>query len=195
MNMPELKPEIHDWNGFSFGDTSSLRVLAEQAGPKDRVAMIVSCSELGFAPDQNSLLAADQCLFIQNFGNVAVSDDASSIGMNSAKDAIDRGIEHVIVCGHTNCITISHFLEQSDSEVAWIAEGTELSEFMAKHYSKLNPEELHAIAIREQILLQIRRLHTSANNLGHTFTVYGWLLDTSQRVSFFDPASGQFSLN
>ena len=111
--MTLLKPEIHDFASSEFGDHWALKEVVP--GAPGWAALIFACSEIGFAVDLNSLIQSDKLMIVQNFANIAVADPSVEVVVE------ERDIHHVIVCGHSTCRTIGHFLDPGPRELEWLS--------------------------------------------------------------------------
>ena len=124
MSLLQLKPALHRFDKSRFNDISELQ---RTSPTRDGwVAMMMTCSELGFAPDSNSLFKPGQLFIVQNFGNVVLPNSCVTAGETRCViAATEREIQHIIVCGHLSCRTVGHFLEKGSRSVIWLENGAE----------------------------------------------------------------------
>ena len=77
-----LDRSLHDFDLQHFGSTDDLRSVSPTS--EGWSAIMVTCSEFGFQPDQNSIFEIGELYVIQNFGNVVLPFGDSGTEVNRA---------------------------------------------------------------------------------------------------------------
>lgn len=200
-SLPTLNTELHDLDPALFGSPSQLRCAAPNA--EGWSAVMVTCSEFGFRPDDNSAVAPGQLYLIQNFGNVLPVSPSSPDTQSLAHQVIRGGIRDVIVLGHIGCRFVRSSLcddrdsEPRDSETQVGSQANRLSQFMATHYGhrdvQRDHQELAAIAAQEHVLMQLENVVRSLQDADVTLRLHAWMGGVHpNRLWRFDPHSAQF---
>ena len=192
MSLLQLKPALHRFDKSRFNDISELQSTSPTRD--GWVAMMITCSELGFAPDSNSLFKPGQLFIVQNFGNVVLPDSCVTAGETRCViAATEREIQHIIVCGHLSCRTVGHFLEKGSRSVIWLEHGNRLRDLVQAHYPHLTHQQMVDVGAQENVLIQLEHLLADIDVTGANIRVQGWLLDDdTQRIYSYNVRSGQF---
>lgn len=173
--------------GFSESDLfRSRQRLFEQlaeTGSRPRVLMI-SCSDC--ACDAGHFLGAEPgSLFsVRNAGNV-VPAYGSERGESAA--AIEMAleqmpIEHVVVCGHSGCVTLETVLDGEAGRFDWTDHFQQTID--ARGRTRLTDEiDRNAWAAQHNVLVQVHHLSThpavAARLATGSLTLHGWYFDTA----------------
>ncbi len=186
----QLNPNLHDFDAEQFGSIKDLKALKPTADGWS--AIMVTCSEFGFQPDQTSIFEIGRLYIIQNFGNVILPLGDSEFQTEVTHALQTKGLRDVIVCGHVNCRTVGHFLLR-DRDNDWLQHGDRLREFMESRYSDLDESAKVNIAAQENVLLQLEKELESLRQANVNARIHGWMIGVSaNRVYRFDPNQGQF---
>lgn len=201
MRLPKLEPHAHDVPGEVFGSQAEL--LAGLGRSNEPVATMVTCWELGSIPHQVSHAKPGEILVVQNPGAlVAVSGADSEVTISDSVFYClqQPAVQHLIVCGHTQCKTLAGLLA-NDAEAALDA-FRETREWVSKRFKELyiqRPQhEWLAIIAQESVIHQLANLYDEAT-IRHrlengSLRLHGWMRDDdTSAITAFSPASGQFS--
>jgi carbonic anhydrase len=201
MRLPELEPLSDDLPAEVFGSKTEL--LSKLGQSKEPIATLVTCWELGGTPHELSHAKPGEVMVVQNLGGLVA---AAGRNENEAiSDSIlyclhQPGVQHLIVCGHTQCKTLAALLGNDANSTLDVFRQSR--ESVSRRFEELyinRPEcEWLALIAQESVLLQL------ANLCGHaairprlrngSLRLHGWMRDDDTSViAAFDPASGQFS--
>ena len=112
MNLPQLEPCPHDLPASEFGTLRQL--IADTGHGDDPIIVMLTCWELGGAPDQISFAMPGEVMVAQNPGGLV-----PPVGMHEPGSSLDTvrycltrpTVRHIIVCGHTECKTLRLLLQ------------------------------------------------------------------------------------
>jgi len=111
-----LDPSLHNFDQVQWGTMADLKSLkAVDAGWS---AIMLTCTDLGFVPDQTSIFEEGQLFFIQNFGNVVLPHSESEAETEVTKVLREKRMKDVIICGHLNCRAVDVCLANERDSVA-----------------------------------------------------------------------------
>lgn len=185
-----LDSSLHDFSSTQFGSLDDLRVITPTV--EGWSAIMVTCSELGFLPDQTSIFEAGQLYVIQNFGNVVLPIPRSESETEVTRSIQTKGLQDVIICGHLNCRSIEHFLAKEQTND--LQPGIPLHELIETHYQNLDTLAKSNIAAQENVLLQIENVIASLRAANLKARLYAWMTEgLTNRIYHFNPFDGQFT--
>ena len=107
MKLPLLEPCTHVLPPGDFGTRSQL--LAELGQGCEPIAVMLTCWELGWIPDQVSRANPGELFIVQNPGGLLPAADMEDDGayVASILFGLDMPkVRHLVVCGHTQCKTL-----------------------------------------------------------------------------------------
>ena len=178
---------------INFGSRNDLRdVVANAAGFR---AVMVTCSELGYRPDSNSIFSLNELLVVQNFGNVVLPDETGTYQTEITKLLVDHSLCDVIVCGHSQCEPIAKFLDPGEREIEWLRHGDQLRDLISGFYKQdvdLNDPRLLLAATKENILLQARRVYEDALRHSVGVRLHAWLWKSDNQIAVFNQQANDF---
>jgi len=198
MKLPALEPIDHQFPEAMFGSTSE--VLHDLGKGNDPVAIMITCSELGFEPDYLSRAKPGEVVVIQTVGGLVCNGDQRvnptvSFGtlLNSPR------LKHLIVCGHSNCKVFDLLLQRSERPNLLVCETLEsVNARFRKCYAKRPSAEHRQILIQESVLQQLAyiltRCDVEARLRDDSIRLHAWIRDDStSTVASFDARTGQFT--
>jgi len=176
-------------------------LLAQLAreGQKPRV-LFVGCSDSRVIPEWLAGARPGDLFVVRNVANIIPPYGTAHVSMGAAIEfAVDRlRVEHLIVCGHTDCGGIKALSAQLDWNrdphiIRWIEHARPARTRIEA--SNLPAEEQHLATVRENVLLQLENLRSydpvrEAERAG-ALELVGWVyhLDTGS-VEAYDPPTG-----
>lgn len=196
MTLPRLKCSKYDFSPEEFGAKSQL--LAEVGAGSEPIAVMLTCWELGCAPDQVSHANAGEVMVVQNPGGVVQAGGTSF-------ESILYGlrlptVRHLIVCGHTDCRTLGFLLTRDQRR-----RGTPSHKPMQRvrerfhvTYPDLPCQEWLGVVAQGSVLQQLALLKShpcvGSQLRHHRLLLHGWMRDDqSSAIAAFDPVAGQFA--
>ncbi|MGI9428669.1 MAG: carbonic anhydrase [Bythopirellula sp.] len=200
MHLPPLELCQQNLPADEFGTTSQL--LNEIGQGDDAVAVMLTCWELGFAPDRLSHANPGEIMVFQNPGGLVPSEDTNE--PSSFLDSIFFGlaspkVRHLIVCGHSQCKTLQLIFaeEQGPKANPFHALMHRVRERFEATYNVRPARDWPCIVAQENILQQLANLrsHTSIPTRLRegTLLLHGWIRDDqSSAIAAYDPVAGQF---
>jgi carbonic anhydrase len=199
MGLPKLEPHLHDLPPEVFGSkTGFLAQLGQSAAP---IATMVTCWELASIPQQVSHAEPGEIMVIQNLGGLVAAVGAEASTSDSTLYYLQHPtINHLIVCGHSQCRTLAALLCNN-------IESTSDAFRLIREYVSRRFEECYMDRPRHEwlgIIAQESVIQQLVNLCGHAIIrtrlrngslhLHGWMRDDeTSAVSAFDPTLGQFS--
>jgi carbonic anhydrase len=163
--MDDLLSGIHQFHTHVFArERAFFEQLAEGQSPR---ALVVSCSDSRVDP--NLILQADpgELFSLRNAGNMVPAYGAVRGGeAASVEYAIAAlGVEHVIVCGHSQCGAVKAMLDPSSAAGLtavedWLDHAETTRRIMRENYSHLSGARKLEVAVQEHVLVQVENLQT-----------------------------------
>ena len=107
-----LREGLHEFPAGVFGTVDE---LLHSSQIRERDILMITCSELGAAPDEISFKTQNRCVILQHLaGSVPSSADCARIeglAFDDVEAMFDKyDFRHIIVCGHLNCAVIRNWL-------------------------------------------------------------------------------------
>ena len=142
--------------------------LFEQlAGGQSPQALFITCADSRVVPDMITQTEPGDLFICRTAGNMVPAYGESQGGVSATIEyAVSAlNVEHVIVCGHTDCgamkgILHPELLAEMPSVKSWLAHG-ELARLMVKeNYPNLPKEDQLKVLINENAVAQLAHLHT-----------------------------------
>jgi carbonic anhydrase len=200
MTLPQLGPSEHILPSSEFGTTQQL--LSEIGRGADPVAVMLTCWELGSAPDKVSSANPGEIVVVQNPGGLVSAQDSEDDGVSLGSVIYGLNqptVRHLIVCGHTGCKTVGLLLEEDTSEIT-----NPFRTYLKQVHTRLTPtyadrpaDEWLGVLVQEVVLQQLANLRSDAyvesRLLRGEVSLHGWIRDDQTScITSYDPASGQF---
>jgi carbonic anhydrase len=199
----KLEAGIHQFQANYFAHNRGLfERLAEGQRPE---TLFVTCSDSRIVPNLITNAAPGELFIVRNVGNIVPAVEHGVIGGVSA--AIEYAVEvlevdHVIVCGHTQCGAIDAILHPE--RVAhlpfvsrWLSEASLIPKLIEQRYAHLDAEARMTAAVQENVLVQLENLRSFkflARRLdAGRLKMSGWVFKIATGEVFdYDPVSEQF---
>lgn len=176
--------------------------LAEE-GQEPKVLWI-GCSDSRVVPELLTGADPGELFNVRNIANLVPPAAAEACAAGAAVEYAVRhlGVEHVVVCGHTECGGIAALSSGVDPAVEpHIASWLELARpALEKVLAAGIPEDQRYLeTIKTNVLLQLDNLRSYpcvAEREEHgTLTLHGWLYDLREgRIRAYQPTSGEWAL-
>ena len=202
--MQKLQAGIHHFQANYFASNRGLFEKLAERGQRPET-LFITCCDSRVVPNLITTAAPGELFIVRNVGNIVPSVERGVLGGVSA--AIQYAVEvlevdHVIVCGHTNCGAIDAILHPErvghlPFVARWLAESSSIPRLIEERYGNLEGEERATVAIEENVLVQLENLRSfdfvSRRLEADTLKVSGWVFEiASGNIFDFDPVSGQF---
>ncbi len=200
MSLPHLEPCEHDLPVDEFGSAS--QVLAAIGQGDQPVAVMLTCWELGFAPDEVSHANPGEIMVVQNPGGLIPASEMKKVGaiLGSVLYGLScETVRHLIVCGHTECTTLRLLLEE-ETQGTTNPFGTlmqPVKERFQSTYADRPARDWLGIIVQEAILRQLASLRSHSYIQSRLrdgrLLLHGWLRnDETSAITAYDPVAGQF---
>jgi carbonic anhydrase len=175
--------------------------LAEGQTPE---ALFITCSDSRISPTLLTQTEPGELFIVRNAGNIIPPNGSSGGGeLGTVEFAVQGlGIEHIIVCGHSDCGAMKALLNPESTEKMpalrrWLAHAELTKRVVEENYHDRSPEELVEIAIQENVLCQIENLRThpavAARLRAGKINLHAWVYNIrSGEVFAYDAEEGQF---
>lgn len=198
MSLPLLRQRPFQFDLTFFGIPSDVRASIDAGGAS--VALLVSCSELGFQPDLLAGADSGQLSIVQTVGGLVMTpDQRPAIGDAFGNKFEDARVEHLIFCGHSKCLVYKRLLESPEEhrELLMYQYAEPTYERMLEAYGDLPFEQRWQIAIQEAVLQQASLVcgrEDVSRRLGDgSMRLHIWIRDDeTAKIAVFDPEEGQF---
>ena len=201
MILPQRNPGEFDLPAHEFGTTAQL--MAAAGGGHEPTIIMLTCWELGSAPQDVSFAQPGEIIIAQNPGGLVPSAAAQQAG--SALDTIRYGltrptVRHLIVCGHTQCKTLGLLLVDDKRNLPNpfrdLMHSTEnrIEATRADHPSD-EPLDLIVEASVLQQLVNLRTHRDIRQRLeAGKLLMHGWVRnDLTASIRPYDPTTGRFA--
>ena len=202
--MQKLEAGIHQFQANYFASNRGLFERLAEKGQRPET-LFMTCSDSRVVPNLITSAAPGELFIVRNVGNIVPSVERGFVGGVSA--AIEYAVEvlkvdHVIVCGHTNCGAIDAILHPD--RVAhlpfvsrWLAAASSIPKIIDERYGHLALEARMAAAVQENVLVQLENLRSFdfvARRLDSgELKMSGWVFKIATGEVFdYDPVSAQF---
>lgn len=202
--MQKLAEGVHRFQANYF---ASNRALFEKLAEKGQApeTLFITCADSRVVPNLITSAHPGDLFILRNVGNIVPDVDRGVLGGVSA--GIQYAVEvlevnHVIVCGHTNCGAIEAILHPErfghlPLVARWLGESSKIPKLIAERYGHLEGDALRTAAVEENVLLQLENLRTFdfvARRLdAGKLKMSGWVFKIATGQVFdYDPVAGQF---
>jgi len=162
-------------------------------------ALFISCSDARLSPERLTSARAGELFVTRNVANIVPPFGTGEVGVGAVVEyaVLHLQVEHLVVCGHTDCGGIKALSAPLDrSREPHIARWIEHARPAATKVeaSGLPSEDRHLATVRENVLLQLEHLRSydpvREGERAGTLTLHGWVY-LLERASLerFDPRS------
>jgi carbonic anhydrase len=197
MRLPVLESWQHILRAAEFGTKSQL--LAEIGENDDPIAVMLTCSELGFAPDHISHANPGEIMIVQNLAGVVPPSDTGGTFASIMYSLHLPTVRHLIVCGHTKCgilrMVLANEAKGKKSPFSMGLQG--LSKRFHAIYSDRPEHDWLGIIVQETILQQLAHFRSDTyiqSRLQQSkLCLHGWIRDDqTSSITAYEPVLGQF---
>jgi carbonic anhydrase len=200
----KLEAGIHHFQANYFTRHRKLFENLAEKGQRPET-LFMTCSDSRVVPNLITNTAPGDLFIVRNVGNIVPSVERGFVGGVSA--AIEYAVqvlhvEHVIVCGHTNCGAIDAILNPARVQhlpfvSRWLAASSSIPSLIEERYGHLDGEARMTAAVQENVLVQLENLRSFdfvAKRLDEgSLTMSGWVFKIATGEIFdYDPVSAQF---
>ncbi|CAN5776449.1 carbonic anhydrase [soil metagenome] len=195
----------HGVNIFQREVFEENRASFERLGEGQRPqALFITCSDSRINPNQITQTGPGDLFILRNAGNIIppYGDGSNSEAASIEYAIMALDVEHIVVCGHSHCgamraVVEPEIVEHIPSMKAWLRNAETTRRIVRESYPTLAKEELHNIAIQENVLCQLDVLRThpsvAARISQGKLRLHAWVFKlTSGEVFAYDPEQSQF---
>jgi carbonic anhydrase len=200
--MQRLIEGIHQFRDGTFRSLHGLfERLAEGQHPD---TLFITCSDSRIDPNLLTRSKPGDLFILRNAGNIVPPHGAGGGGeaatIEFAVSLLD--VRDIIICGHYRCGAINALahpekLSELPDVAAWLRHAETTRRIMRDNYGHLDGEQLEAVGVEENVLVQLENLETLpavASRLRKGgLHLHGWVyrIETGE-VSAYDAAASQF---
>ncbi|MFO0551645.1 MAG: carbonic anhydrase [Polyangiaceae bacterium] len=166
--------------------------------------LFITCSDSRINPNLLTQTEPGELFILRNAGNLVPAYSPQSSGEAATIEfAVQHlGVQHVVVCGHTQCgamkaLLAPGVLSDSPAVATWLQHAEATRRHVADNYKHLTGEALATVLVEENVLSQLENLRTHpairARLARSELTLHGWVyrMDSTE-VFQFDTEEGQF---
>lgn len=155
-------------------------------------ALVISCSDSRVVPEAITQSGPGEVFVVRNAGNIVPPYNEIGSGVTAAIEyaVVGLKVQHIIVCGHTDCGAMKAVLKPSavkdmPSVAKWLAHAEcahdVFSHVHAKASGKLDDKEAARLLAMENVAAQLIHLRThpcvAARLATGELVLHGWLFD------------------
>lgn len=179
------------------------KLFADLANGQSPELLFITCSDSRIDPNMVTQAEPGDLFIIRNAGNI-VPPHTKSAGGNTASiefAVAALGVEHIVVCGHTDCGAMKGALNPAALEglphvQEWLDHSRAAVEIVRARHGQATSEELSHVT-EENVLLQLQHLKTHpavASRLGTgQIELHGWVYDIKHgTVNAYDEEKKSF---
>jgi len=167
--------------------------------------LFITCSDSRINPNLITQTEPGELFIIRNAGNIVPPHSHDPGGeaatIEYAVEAL--GVTDIVVCGHSQCGAMKAVIDPSPLESmpivsAWLTHAEATRRILKARYSELKGEELLAVAVAENVLVQIEHLRTqpavAAALARGAVRLHAWVYAIENgAVLSYDPEQGQYT--
>ncbi len=166
--------------------------------------MFITCADSRVDPLDFTDTSAGDMFMERSLGNIVSEPGSEGTESTSSIEyaVVALGVEHVIVCGHSQCGAMKallnpELLEGLPTVSTWLAGAARTREVVAQKYPSLSGDELLNMAVRENVLVQLDHVRSQPSVaprvLDGRLQIHGWVFEIeSGRVIAYDPKTEAF---
>ncbi len=200
--MQRLIRGVHKFQTEVFGANQEL--FAQLEDTQAPHTLFITCSDSRINPHMLTQTEPGEIFILRNAGNIVPTYGVTACGEGAtiefAITVLD--IEHIVVCGHSNCGAMKALVKPSTMSNlpamrSWLHYAEVTRRIVEENYSDRTPEEQVNVAIQENVLCQIDHLRTHPSVAARLergkLQLYGWVFKIpTGEVFAYDPTDGQF---
>jgi carbonic anhydrase len=184
---------------FFEGQAELFAALSQGQSPP---ALFIGCSDSRIVPDLLTGSRPGDLFVLRNIANVVppFGSAGDAVGAVIEYAVLHLHVEHVIVCGHTDCGGIkaldAHVDQASEPHIArWLAFARPAQTQVDAH--GVDPDRRHRSIVEQNVLNQLYNLETydcvRQALEADALELHGWVYDLlTGRVSYWDPVLDRF---
>lgn len=198
MQLPPIKSLTAVFDPSHFGNAADVRADLEREDHS--VAVLVTCSELGFEPDLLSGAKPGGMTIVQTVGGLTTAPGQQPHNDDAFSDRFtDPKIRHLIFCGHSQCDVFPSVLQDLEGykNLLMYKYLEPALKRLHCHYPNQTANDQSRILLQESLLVQAElvghRPDVSKRLQDGSLSLHIWIRDdASARLAVFDPVDGQF---
>ena len=175
------------------------RLADEGQDPK---VMWIGCSDSRVVPELITGADPGELFDLRNIANVVPPAASAACATGAAVEyaVIHLGVDHIVVCGHTECGGIAALAVEPDPAAqphitSWLDLARPAREKVLA--SGIDEEDQYLETIKTNVLLQFDNLRTypcvAEGERAQTLKIHGWLYDLhTGTIKAYDPESGEW---
>ncbi len=175
--------------------------LAEGQAPH---TLFITCSDSRINPSTLTQSEPGEVFIVRNAGNIVPPHGPTACGETATIEyaVAALGVSDVVICGHSHCGAMKGLLSPESLKdlpcvADWLDYAAATRAIVQQNYPDRSPEELHNLAIQENVLIQLENIKTlpsvAARLASGSLGLHGWVykIDTCE-VFAYSPEDGQF---
>ena len=199
--MEKLISGIARFKSSSYEERKKL--FAELANGQSPEVLFITCSDSRIDPNLLTQTEPGDLFIIRNAGNIVPPHMKTAGGVTASIEfgVAALGVEHIVVCGHSDCGAMKGALNRSALTDLphvddWLEHTRAAVESVRAKYGDNDPDALKNVT-EENILLQLQHLRTHPAVLAKLATgdlqLHGWVYDIEHgTIVAYDEASNKF---
>lgn len=202
--MQKLIEGLHKFRSEVF--PSRARFFTSLANGQRPETLFITCSDSRINPNLLTQTEPGELFILRNAGNIVPAYTPASSGEAATIEfAVQHlGVQHVVVCGHTQCgamkaLLAPDALSHSPAVATWLQHAEATRRHVEDNYQHLSGDALATVLVEENVLSQLENLRTHpairARLARGEVGLHGWVykIETGEVFQFI-PESGQFDL-
>lgn len=177
------------------------RELAEGQKPN---SLFIICSDSRVQPTEFLSASSGEIFADRSLGNIVPEPGGKETEATAVVEYAVKalGVEHIVVCGHSNCGAMKALLDPASLKAMpivakWLENARPTIEAVERKFGHLEGQELLNATIRENVLIQLehlrRQLSVAPLLASGQIQVHGWVYELETgRVVAHDPRSDRF---
>jgi carbonic anhydrase len=166
--------------------------------------MFLTCADSRVDPLDFTGTNAGDMFMERSLGNIISEPGSEGTESTSSIEyaVVALGVEHVIVCGHSQCGAMKALLDPDllaglPTVSTWLAGAAKTHEIVARKYPHLSGDELLSATVQENVLVQLdhvrRQPSVGPRVLDGRLQIHGWVFEIEHgRVIAYDPRADAF---
>jgi carbonic anhydrase len=166
-------------------------------------ALFITCSDSRIVPNLITQTAPGELFVLRNAGNIIPPPSAGGGEAATIEFAVEHlKVEHIIVCGHTQCGAMKALVTPGAAEGMpivndWLKYAESTRRILRDNYEDYTGDALVNIAAQEHVLMQLEILQThpvvASRLVRGALTLHGWMFKIEAGEVFaYDDAEGRF---
>jgi carbonic anhydrase len=201
--MKKLIKGLHKFQADYF--TRHQEIFEQLAHGQNPRVLFITCSDSRVDPNLITQSQVGDIFVIRNAGNIIPPFGAANGGEGAAVEyAIHAlNIEHIVVCGHSNCGAMKGLLKmekiKNDMPLVyeWLQHAEATRRLILENYGDRTGDDLMDTTVAENVLTQLENLKTypiiHSRIFAGSLNLHGWVYDIeSGDVHAYDPISHSY---